>query len=104
MKLKNGVKESTVYRVRKTLERFSVSELMGKQLVEITEEDVYTSIRARIASITEVKGVAPAMSDVGAYIRHLRSIFRLAESKGVVAVNPMGSIDKNDFKRSCMAK
>ena len=41
---------------------------------------------------------------MGAYIRHVHNIFRIAISKGVVTFDPSVNIKQQDFKSSCNAK
>ena len=103
-KLRNGVLDSTLYRIRKTVERFTDDTLMSTKLSEVTEDQIYSSMRSRIEEISRRRNKKPALSDVGAYLRHVHNIFRIAISKGVVTFDPSANMKRQDFKTSCNPK
>ena len=96
-----GRAQSTINRNKATFLRFTTEELLNKEVAEISEDELYKSIRDRIASVASVSHRKPAISDVRAYLQVVNGIFNIALRRGIITRNPAMFISADDFKESC---
>ena len=67
----------------------------------ITEDFLYTEIRASLQHEHERHSGAPSYSDLKAFLQIVHGIFEQAGRRGVISNDPSHWIKADDFKRSC---